>query len=249
MIHCLQNNPHPPSPHNTMSRNIIVALLFVFSLVLCGSSQVFAQKPESIDLLKAKNFDDLEFHFAEADTKGTEIFSFNDDGVLDCKGLPFGYVATKKEYKNFKVTVQYRWPEGVKPTNSGVFLRINEQKKDSFLPRGFEVQLAHNSAGDLWGFHGMRIEGPKDRHTDNPNAQIGPMSGVKRIEGAEAKPGEWNTVEALANEGLLVVVLNGKIVNWTTEAEVKPGKIGLQSEGGPIQFRNFILTPMDKPAR
>jgi hypothetical protein len=41
---------------------------------------------------------------------------------------------------------------------------------------------------------------------------------------------------------LIVVVVNGKIVNWVTDAEQTPGKIGFQSEGGPIEFRNAILT-------
>jgi len=60
----------------------------------------------------------------------------------------------------------------------------------------------------------------------------------------EKAPGQWNSMEILCNEELLVVVVNGKIVNWATGTEVVAGRIGLQSEGGPIEFRNAVLTPL-----
>lgn len=212
-----------------------VAVLFV--------SLSFAQeKPKN--LFAERDLTKWDFHVVEKGVKVQDVFSFNDDGVLNCTGKPFGYLAAPSIYKNFKVSVEYAWPEGVEPTNSGVFLRINAQPKESFLPRGFETQLMHGNAGDLWGFHGMRIDGPKDRHTDNPNHEIGPICGVKKIEGAEAKPGQWNHMEILVVDSMIVVSLNGKIVNWTNQAETTPGKVGLQSEGGPIKFRNFILTEL-----
>jgi hypothetical protein len=51
-------------------------------------------------------------------------------------------------------------------------------------------------------------------------------------------------MEILCVEGLIVVTVNGKIVNWTTGAEPIAGRIGLQSEGGPIEFRNAVITPI-----
>jgi len=212
-----------------------VAVLFV--------SLSFAQeKPKN--LFAERDLTKWDFHVVEKGVKVQDVFSFNDDGVLNCTGKPFGYLAAPSIYKNFKVSVEYAWPEGVEPTNSGVFLRINAQPKESFLPRGFEAQLQHGNAGDLWGFHGMRIDGPKDRHTDNPTHEIGPICGVKKIEGAEEKPGQWNRMEILVVDSLIVISLNGKIVNWTNQADTTPGKVGLQSEGGPIKFRNFILTEL-----
>lgn len=223
----------------------LLATVSFFAIVGNASAQRTANAPKPINLFEKKNFDDFYFHFASPETKGTDVYSFNDDGVLECKGEPFGYIATQKEYKNFKLSLEYCWPEGVKPTNSGIFLRINDQPKENFLPRGFEVQLQDGNAGDLWGFHGMRIEGPKNRHVDSHNGGItGPMSGVPKIEKAENPAGEWNKVEILVSESTVIIVINGKIVNWTNEAEIKTGKIGLQSEGGMIKFRNCILTPL-----
>ncbi len=226
----------------------LVSVMAIFCVLTLASLTCFGQEkssPKVKDLFAERDLSAWDFHVAQADkdVKVADVFSFNDDGVLTCVGKPFGYLATKSIYKNFKVSLEYAWPEGVEPTNSGVFLRINAQPKESFLPRGMEVQLQHGNAGDLWAFHGMRIDGPKDRHVDDPNSALaGAMSGVKKIEGAEKKPGQWNQMDILAVDGLVVISLNGKIVNWTMQAETTPGKIGLQSEGGPVKFRNCSVT-------
>ncbi len=219
---------------------IVVACFTVF----CVSFSRAQEKPQPKNLFAQRDLAKWDFWCVEKDVKVEDVFSFSDDGVLSCTGKPFGYLATPSIYKNYKISLEYVWPEGVEPTNSGVFLRINAQPKESFLPRGFETQLQHGNAGDLWGFHGMRIDGPKDRHTDNPNHEIGPICGVKKIEGAEKQPGQWNLVEILVVDSLIVVSVNGKIVNWTNQAETTPGEVGLQSEGGPIKFRNFFLTEL-----
>lgn len=212
-------------------------LLGAVCALFLSSVCVFAQEEKATDLFAKRNFDLWDFHFAaeegKAPVRGEEIFSFTGDGVLDCKGEPFGYIVTKSIYKNFRMSVEYAWPEGVEPTNSGVFLRVNAQPKDHFLPRGIEVQLQHSNAGDLWAFHGMKFDGPKgERFKGN---------GVKKLEAAEKPPGQWNRVEIFAYDALIVVILNGKVVNWTSQAEQLPGKVGLQSEGGPIKFRNCII--------
>jgi hypothetical protein len=54
----------------------------------------------------------------------------------------------------------------------------------------------------------------------------------------------WNKIEITCNEDLLIVKINGKVVNWAIMAEIKPGKIAFQSEGGPIEFRNAFLTAL-----
>lgn len=199
-----------------------------------------------VDLFEKKNLAEWDFFVEDKEIAVGDVFSFTEDGILACKGKPFGYLATKELYKNYKISLEYRWPKDVKPTNSGIFLRITDQPPKTFLPKCFEVQLAHNSAGDLWGFHGRKLPAPpgspEARVVEaDGNEIVGKQNGVKRILGVENKPGEWNALDILCSEGLIVVVLNGKIVNWATDAEVVPGKIGFQSEGGPVEFRNAVL--------
>ena len=201
----------------------------------------------TIDLLASKNLGDWDFFLLDG-VKKEDVFSFTEEGILKCTGKPFGYLCTKEKYRDFKLSVQWRWPDGVEPTNSGVFLRMNGDSK-GFLPRGFEAQLAHGSAGDLWAFYGMGLEGfDKARFTHNPNAgePTGEIRGIKKLVDAERPAGSWNTYEILCQGGTIVISVNGTIVNWTQDAEDIAGAVGLQSEGGPIEFRLMSLTPLPR---
>ena len=200
----------------------------------------------AIDLLASKNLDDWDF-FLNDGAKKEDIWSFTEEGTLYCKGVPMGYLCTKKDYRDFKLTVQWRWPEGVEPTNSGILMRINGQPKA--LPRCVEAQLAFGNAGDIWTFHNMELEGyDKARFTHNTPGRVltGEARGVKKLVNAERPAGRWNTYEILCQDETLVISVNGTIVNWTKDLEDVAGKIAFQSEGGPIEFRNAVLTPLNR---
>jgi len=215
----------------------ITALMFATTAGVSAQAMVDA---EPINLFESKNIADWDYHLIDGGVK-TEVFSFTPDGTLLCTGLPYGWLCTKESYTNFKLTLEYRWPEGVTPTNSGVFVRMRPAPAGAFVPKGFEVQLAHGSAGDIWAFHGATLQGPRFREVLN-HATIGNFQGVRRLVSNENEPGQWNTISILCADGMIVVSLNGKIVNWTTDADREAGPIGLQSEGGPIEFRNMMLT-------
>jgi len=218
-----------------MLRQIITSFVCCYILFVAPA---FGQ----ITLFEKKNLADWDFYVDKEGVKVEEVFSFSDDGRLLCKGQPFGYLATKESYKNFKFTVEWCWAEGVRPTNSGIFLKITEQPKGAFLPKTVEVQLQRGSAGDIWGFHGRTLTGPASRIKNNDNPTIGKFSGTTKLLDAEKVPGQWNAMEILCTDDIIVVIVNGKIVNWVTGAEPIEGRIGFQSEGGPIEFRNAVLT-------
>ena len=222
-----------------MLRQIVAPLVCCWMLIAAASA--FGQ----IALFEKKNLADWDFHSVQegnAQAKVEDVFSFADDGRLLCKGLPKGYLATKESYKNFKLAVEWRWPPETRPTNSGIFLKITEQPSGSFLPKTIEVQLQNRNAGDIWGFHGRTIIEPGGRIVNQENPAIGKFSGAKKMLMAENEPGQWNAMEILCTGSLIVVVVNGKIVNWTTGAEPIEGRVGFQSEGGPVEFRNAVLT-------
>ena len=68
--------------------------------------------------------------------------------------------------------------------------------------------------------------------------------GLKKIEGSEKEPGEWNKYEITVDGDKITTIVNGKKVNDATGCDVRAGKIGLQSEGGEINFRTVTLTPL-----
>ena len=70
----------------------------------------------------------------------------------------------------------------------------------------------------------------------------GDIAGVAKTVDAENPPGQWNRVEILARGPRYSVRMNGKEINAAEGVEVVAGPIGLQSEGGVIQFRRATLT-------
>lgn len=165
------------------------------------------------------------------------------DGMILCQGTPLGYLYTDRIFTSFRLEVEYRWAPGATPGNSGLFSRIHGTPRA--LPRCAEVQLQHGNAGDVITLQGMKLGANQPRyfHIDR-HAVAGDIDGVKKLEAAEAAPGEWNRVEVLADQGTYTVWINGKKVNEVTGVEVVPGPIGLQSEGGEIHFRRVVVTPL-----
>ena len=91
----------------------------------------------------------------------------------------------------------------------------------------------------MYGFSGFTIGGDEDRLS-----QISIGWSLPALERNENEPGEWNRYEITAEGGTITVVLNGLTVNEATGCDIRPGRIGLQSEGGIIHFRTVALTPI-----
>jgi len=200
----------------------------------------------AIDLLDGKSLAGWEHYLVKPGVKMADVWSVR-DGLLVCKGSPMGYLATKREFTNFELVVEWRWPPGKPVGNSGVLMRITG--KPRALPKCVEAQLKAGSAGDIYGFHGFKVKGSA-RVISAENKFVGKLSGVSKIKGNEKKPGEWNKYEITFNGGNITVILNGRKVNEATGCDVVAGKIGLQSEGGEVHFRTVRLIPLagDVPA-
>jgi hypothetical protein len=122
-------------------------------------------------------------------------------------------------------------------------MRVNGEARA--LPRSLEVQLKSGNAGDVFGFHGMKLTGDAARFKTVENHELGGhLTGLSRITGSEAAAGEWNTAEITLQQGDLTAVINGVTVNQATGCEVIEGPIALQSEGGEIHFRKVTITPL-----
>jgi hypothetical protein len=60
----------------------------------------------------------------------------------------------------------------------------------------------------------------------------------------ENPPGEWNRYVITMNGGDLTLEVNGLVQNRARWCAAVGGKICLQSEGAPIEFRNIVLRPI-----
>jgi hypothetical protein len=221
----------------------VVALLAAFSV------PALASEPSAVPLFNGKDLAGWSHFLVDPKVGMEDVWSVR-DGVLVCKGEPLGFLQTTAEYTSFKLVVEWRWAPGAaarlgKTPNSGVLLRVSGEPKP--IPRAYEAQLQSGSAGDLYGFWGLPLEGdPARRREARGNAMLGDMVGFAKAEAAEKPEGEWNVYEIVVDGPSIVVHVNGKKVNEAHGASVHPGRIALQSEGGEIHFRRVELTPIGR---
>lgn len=64
---------------------------------------------------------------------------------------------------------------------------------------------------------------------------------LKNFQDSENSLNKWNTIVITSKNGIIQHELNGKIVNEGKEASVKKGRICLQYEGYPIDFKKIEI--------
>lgn len=216
------------------------ALLLITCLLLSSCVTPPWRGDEGLALFDGESLDGWKLFLVD-DALAMEDVWRVEDGILICKGEPFGYLETEKSYQDFRLIVEWRWPPGGEPGNSGVFLRIAGEAV-GFLPPAIEAQMQHGNAGDVWAFHGAKVTGDPDRVVEvKGHEQLGDFMGVRRITDAEKPAGEWNRYEINLRGETLTLHVNGVLVNTVHGLDVRPGPIGLQSEGAEIHFREVRL--------
>jgi type 1 glutamine amidotransferase len=156
-------------------------------------------------------------------------------GILACAGTPTGYLFTEKYYESYVLELDWRWdPEARAGGNSGVLLRVGGEPR--IWPRSLEAQLKSGSAGDFHVFGDFVVGALPERG----NARRG--SAALRTENPV---GQWNHYRISVDRGVVTLEVNGALVNQAVGVEILPGRIGLQSEGGAIQFKDILLTPIE----
>ncbi|HPM82607.1 MAG TPA: DUF1080 domain-containing protein [Candidatus Anammoximicrobium sp.] len=183
------------------------------------------------------------FHLDGAKT--ADVWSLDDPGVLHCKGSPLGYLYTEKDYDNFVLDLDWRWPPGKEPGKGGVLIRTIGPNK--IWPKSLEAQINAGDAGDFWGLDGYALDGPADRKKTLDHPQFGKLTNVKKSAAVEKPAGQWNHYRIVAEGPVVTLEINGQIVNRATACETAPGKILLTAEGSAIEFRNVQIRPSDKP--
>ena len=190
-------------------------------------------KDGTVDLFNGKDIEGWHVYLTDADADPESVWKVQ-DGELRCSGNPVSFLRTKQEYRDYKLVLEWRWPE--KPGNSGVLLRMGGEEK--IWPLCMEAQLMHARAGDLIG---MGCD-----FNENKAKKGGPISYTPRMNDSnEKEPGGWNKYEIVCKGDTIEATINGQLQNKATGVSIRKGYIGLQSEGVPIMFRNIKLTPLN----
>jgi hypothetical protein len=160
------------------------------------------------------------------------------NGVIHCTGKPIGYIRTRQNYRDYRLTIEWRFVKiAPKADNSGVLVHM--QLPDKVWPMCIQNQGKSGRQGDLFVMAGAECKEHKGLDANTPV----PMRG----ESSEKPVGEWNTNVTVCAGNDLKACINGKFMNEITECTISSGFIGIQSEGGDIEIRKITLEPLKSP--
>ncbi len=163
------------------------------------------------------------------------------DSMVRLYGDKAGYLMSKKSYTDFELTLEFRWnmepayAHGSGKKNSGVMYNVPDTARDMLWPAGIQFQVKEGATGDfiLLGNVTMAVRG----ETKAPGASVA----VARLSEQEKPLGKWNTILLTSSKGICKQYLNGQLVNEGSDASSRAGRILLQYEGSPIDFRNIRI--------
>jgi len=171
------------------------------------------------------------------------------NGMIHCTGLPTGALRTTRQFENFILELEWRHLRS--GGNSGVFIWSSPVAAPGvpFL-RAIEVQVLdhgfnvpgknewYTTHGDVFPIHGSTME-PFGRH-----------NGMRSFPSEERSKGtpEWNQYRIVCSNGVIRLHVNGKQVSGGQKCNYCKGYLGLESEGGPIDFRNVRIQELPSSA-
>jgi len=243
-------------------------------IILClFTINTFAQK----SLFNGKNLKNWDIFlgspiggFEELAKKATpastyQVVDLDGQKVIRVSGDINAALATKAEYANYHLRLEFKWGEKVYGRrNSGLLYH-------SYGPFGvafgtwmanIEHQLMHDNLGDTYLMANTYCETKVIKGNDgkafffSPEGQSTSFSetdngrSIKKMKDAEKSLGEWNSVDLYCFGQTAVHVVNGQVVMINTNCSkvedglklpLTKGKIQLQSEGGEFFIRKVEI--------
>jgi Domain of Unknown Function (DUF1080) len=216
-------------------KKFTAAIFICLAFAKIISAQEIISPANRIELFNGTNFDGLTFCMRD-DADPMKTWSVT-NGLIHCNGSAIGYFRTKQSYRNYIVTVEWRFLY-VTPKKNNTGVLVHMQLPDKVWPPCIQNQGKSGRQGDLFVMSGVECKEHlalgKDANT--PVALRG--------EANENAVGEWNTnvTDCLGND--VQAIINGKLLNEITECTVSSGFVGIQSEGADFEMRKFYLEPL-----
>ena len=216
--------------------------------LLAGCASTAGAAPAPIALWNGKDLAGWHADVPDADNGAKVEPSFvAKDGVLVSKGTPAGHLITDASYRDYRLTVEWRWPG--QPGNCGVLVHSSTPRRlYGMFPQSLECQLLAGTAGDFWCI-GEDITVPDMEARRGPKANWG-VDGdrarrIKNLTDQSEKPkGEWNQMVIECRGREIRIWVNGELVNHGTGCTTDHGQIALQAENAVCEFRKVELLPL-----
>jgi hypothetical protein len=209
-----------------------LGLVLIFTAPICFADDApkSTAPAAGIELFNRKDFSG--WTFASRSTNATAETWFITNGVIHCTGKFVGYLRTEKSFRDYKLTVEWRFVR-VAPRADNTGILVHMQSPDTVWPPCVQVQGKHDNQGDVFLMAGAESKEHRGKDANTAVPKRGP---------ANEKPvGEWDTVETVCEGNSVKAFVNGKLMNETTECTVSSGFIGFQSEGGEYEIRKVFL--------
>jgi hypothetical protein len=188
-----------------------------------------------IELFNGKNFEGFAFVSRNTAVPPSATWSVT-NSLIHCAGQPIGYLRTKKSFRDYELTVEWRFVKVIPKTADNTGVLVHMQLPDKVWPMCAQVQGKHDRQGDLFLMAGAES---KEHRGEDANTPI-PMRG----ESAEKPVGEWNISETICAGDSVKAFINGRLMNEATDCTVSNGFVGIQSEGAEIEIRKMFLEPV-----
>jgi len=208
-------------------------LIGLLCLSICcgwiGWAYAFGLLPSGELLFTANEFPSGWVHYcSEKDAPLQEVWKVEkgatpDEDILICNGKLPGYIRTRKPYKNFSISMEWKYPSDPN-ANSGVL--IHTSGDDKIWPKSIQVQLHRPTAGSIFPTGG------------------GKSANTLRIDGLKLPVNQWHRCVITCREGTVAVSINDKKTGEVTGCDPQRGCIALQSEGQEIHFRRISLVEL-----
>jgi hypothetical protein len=198
---------------------------------------------------------------AAGQAKIADFATLKPGGVIEIKPQMHGALMTERDYLDYNLHAEYRFVDPKADNDSGIFLRIRPpfvwDSEHGELARFYMLQIQPGNTGDLWvmGYSESMLRTDPARSFKpfgqlelGPNATRG-AGHIRRhlkLRDVEKPAGEWNAIDLSLRGKTMKVHLNGEPVNEATGLVDLPGRIGLESERGRIQFRNIRLRSIEQ---
>ena len=182
-----------------------------------------------VNLLEKGLAESWDYFSSDGTTQLSEAWflkSVDEQQQLICQGTPKGFLYTKTQYSNFRLTFEWKY---VTDPNSNSGVLIYTQKEPRLWPTAMQVQLHQPLAGCIF-----------------PGGDATSDSSTK-LEGLAREIGEWNSCVIVSEGGKLSVEINGHKAGEVSGCKPSTGFIALQAEGSETHFRKLMLQVLPPP--
>lgn len=235
-------------------RSILVLLVFALT-----SNCPAADRGKVVHLLNGKDLSNFYTFIRNSKDRKTppdlnkdpdQVYTYR-NGILRVSGQHMGYLATKKNYGNYRLVAEFKWGKKTwdgkgRGRDAGLF--FNATGEDVLFMKSQECQLLEGATGDLCLIRGadLTARGTSGvKRFDRPGkGEWKNQLGFRGSDEVEKPLGEWNTIEILNRNGRIKLSVNGRVMVDGKNADPKSGKILIQSNNAELFYRRLDLYPL-----